>query len=121
MEGVSTVEEFSWAIFTLHGAGSCYGVADGHRRYECVTTSSTEDPLHTQHISTICVFRNGEKVLTNHVIVRASDVAVMWGHTDLCHPHSASTQAGPSSYTTLFILPQSRLDRRFIHKCLPHD
>ncbi|KAK6308873.1 hypothetical protein J4Q44_G00203360 [Coregonus suidteri] len=58
---------------------------------------------------------------TNHVIIRASDVAVMRGHTDLCHPHSVSSQTGPSSYTTLLILPQSRVDKRLIHKCLPHD
>lgn len=31
MEGVSAVEEFSLAIFTLHGEAGCYGVAHWHR------------------------------------------------------------------------------------------
>lgn len=37
-------------------------------------TSGTEDPLHAQHISTICVCRNGEKVLVSEILSARSDV-----------------------------------------------
>lgn len=55
MERISAVEEFSQAIFSLHGKGGCYGVAHGHRccagvsvhAADCVTSGAV-DPLQSE-------------------------------------------------------------------------
>lgn len=84
MEGVSAVEEFGRAIFTLHGEAGCYGVAHWHSCCvgisvrgvaECVTSGAI-DPLQSDSYpqSSAALHLNAHTHIQRHSTV-------------LCEPH----------------------------------